>query len=45
MRCNDEASEVNVVEIFNLSAAAFFFRHPTVANYFTVDLAELKELS
>ena len=31
--------------LLNLSAAAYVSRHPSVANYFTVELTVLKEIS
>jgi hypothetical protein len=33
------------VEKLYVSAAAFLSRHPSVANYFTVELAVLKEIT
>jgi hypothetical protein len=40
----DAALEDGVEKLY-VSAAAFLSRHPSVANYFTVELAALKELS
>jgi hypothetical protein len=41
----DKASEARNGELLDVSAAACVFHHPTVANYFTVELIILKEMS
>ena len=40
----DNAPEANV-EMLNVNVLAYESRHPSVANYFTVELTVLKEIS
>ncbi len=41
----EEVSEAKNVEMLDVSAPAYVSRHPTVANYFTIDLTGLKAMT